>query len=216
MGQPRKSCPDCGGTKDPGQGHKWCDSCRAQRREVRQYRRRGIRGFMLLPRYGITIAEYDAMLASQNGVCAICKRVPPSSRILKFSVDHDHETGEVRGLLCQRCNMALHYLEDRPWHEAAEQYLSSPPSGRCGSLLAEPVSSLSGLPETLAALKATKAIAVGAIEILRTDRADLVILVAYMAAEGFTPNQIAYAVENPWKYTDVLAAAKAALAKGSW
>ena len=76
---------------------------------------------------------------------------------------------------------------------------------------------MSGLPETLAALEATKAIALGAIEILRTDRADLVILTAYMAGDdysdgsNYSAGDIAYAVEKPWKFADVLADAKAAL-----
>jgi hypothetical protein len=58
--------------------------------------------------YGITIDEYDAQLAAQNGVCFICK-APPKTR--KLSVDHNHATGEVRKLLCQRCNLAAAMAE---------------------------------------------------------------------------------------------------------
>lgn len=83
---------------------------------------------MLLPRYGITIDEYDEMLKMQGSVCAICAGSPPSTRILKFAVDHDHETGEVRGLLCQRCNMALHFIENATWRASAEAYLANPPA----------------------------------------------------------------------------------------
>jgi hypothetical protein len=57
--------------------------------------------------------------------------------------------------------------------------------------------------------------AIRAIETLKADRADLVILVAYMAAEGYTSNDIAYAVEKPWKHADVLADAKAAIEASS-
>lgn len=58
--------------------------------------------------YGISEDEYLAMLAIQGGRCFICQRVPRSKRL---AVDHDHETGEVRGLLCadseRGCNHAI-------------------------------------------------------------------------------------------------------------
>lgn len=63
-----------------------------------------------LKRYGITAEDYDHMFAEQNGLCAICGR--PDSRAL--SVDHDHETGKVRGLLCSKCNFLLGYADDDP------------------------------------------------------------------------------------------------------
>ena len=62
-------------------------------------------------KYGITLDEYEEMLAGQNGVCASCG-TPPSGR--KLSVDHDHETGVIRGLLCQPCNTALGLLKESP------------------------------------------------------------------------------------------------------
>jgi hypothetical protein len=55
-------------------------------------------------RYGITVAQYDEMLANQNNVCWICKRPPKKKRL---SVDHNHKTGKVRGLLCYSCNYRL-------------------------------------------------------------------------------------------------------------
>jgi hypothetical protein len=58
----------------------------------------------------MTLADYDAMLALQNGVCAICKSV--SDRNL--AVDHCHETGTVRGLLCRSCNIGLGNFRDNP------------------------------------------------------------------------------------------------------
>lgn len=54
--------------------------------------------------YGLKPGEYQAMLAAQDGRCAICRRLPVT---LRLAVDHDHETGAVRGLLCKRCNRAL-------------------------------------------------------------------------------------------------------------
>lgn len=71
-------------------------------------------------KYGITLAEYDQMLEEQHGVCAICGGADPSGR--RLAVDHDHETGKVRGLLCTSCNTRLGFLEI---HRAAiRQYLS--------------------------------------------------------------------------------------------
>ena len=64
-----------------------------------------------LSAYGITLEEYNTMLAAQGGGCAICGN-PPGARSLH--VDHDHATGEVRGLLCIGCNVALGGFRDDP------------------------------------------------------------------------------------------------------
>jgi hypothetical protein len=66
----------------------------------------------LKKRYGLTLAQYNDMLASQGGVCAICRRQCESGRNL--AVDHDHRTGEVRGLLCRLCNQAIGQFRDNP------------------------------------------------------------------------------------------------------
>jgi len=60
--------------------------------------------------FGITLDEYNAILDSQNGVCAICNNKCVSGRNL--AVDHDHETDEVRGLLCSKCNTAIGLMDD--------------------------------------------------------------------------------------------------------
>jgi hypothetical protein len=65
----------------------------------------------LKKRYGLTLADYDALLAEQGGVCAIC-RSPPTS--IRLAVDHCHATGTVRGLLCTNCNQAIGKLNDSP------------------------------------------------------------------------------------------------------
>ncbi len=57
-----------------------------------------------LVKYGLIPEQYDAILASQNGVCAICGL---ARGIKMLAVDHDHKTNKVRGLLCQFCNTAL-------------------------------------------------------------------------------------------------------------
>lgn len=57
-------------------------------------------------RYGLTVADYKQMLAAQGGKCAICERTENGERRF-FDVDHDHNTGAIRGLLCNRCNRML-------------------------------------------------------------------------------------------------------------
>jgi len=73
-------------------------------------------------KYGITEAEYDAMLVRQGGVCALCGKKPGRVRL---AVDHDHVTHRVRGLLHARCNKNLGAFE---WSNAVltrtAQYMS--------------------------------------------------------------------------------------------
>jgi len=64
----------------------------------------------LKSRYGLTLHEYDDMLEAQGGVCAICGEECPQNE--RLSVDHDHETGRVRGLLCVNCNHMLGSAKD--------------------------------------------------------------------------------------------------------
>lgn len=69
-----------------------------------------------LNKYGITIAEYDAMLEKQGGVCKACSepetRKGRDGEPVALHIDHCHETGRVRGLLCHRCNCALGYARE--------------------------------------------------------------------------------------------------------
>jgi Recombination endonuclease VII len=62
--------------------------------------------------YGVMPETYAAMLAAQNGRCAICDR-PPNGRG-GLHVDHDHKTGEIRGLLCHSCNVSIGHFQDDP------------------------------------------------------------------------------------------------------
>jgi hypothetical protein len=64
-------------------------------------------------KYGITGAEHEAMLDRQGGVCATCGS-PPRAPFVSLSVDHDHNTNRVRGLLCNLCNNALGAARDQP------------------------------------------------------------------------------------------------------
>lgn len=63
--------------------------------------------------YGISAADYDAMLKAQGGGCAICGKTHASKGVRnRFAVDHDHTTGRVRGILCHGCNRAIGILGD--------------------------------------------------------------------------------------------------------
>lgn len=83
--------------------------------------------YRLQHRFSITTDEYDALLEKQGSVCAICRRPERSKSrsggVRRLGVDHDHETGRVRGLLCHGCNTSLGMLEQREWVAAAEAYL---------------------------------------------------------------------------------------------
>lgn len=77
--------------------------------------------------YGINVEQYDAMLLSQDGRCAICYMTPRSRRL---AVDHNHKTGEVRGLLCTFCNhkMLGGAKESPAILRRGADYLENPPA----------------------------------------------------------------------------------------
>jgi hypothetical protein len=82
----------------------------------------------ILANYGITRAEYDALYLHQGGACAICQRATGKTKML--SVDHDHKTGEVRGLLCNYCNRHVlgHLRDSVSALLRAVRYLLHPPA----------------------------------------------------------------------------------------
>jgi len=61
------------------------------------------------------------MLDEQGHGCAICKSKPQKR---SMSIDHNHKTGKVRGLLCDSCNLSLGHLERDEWVEKAKLYLA--------------------------------------------------------------------------------------------
>jgi len=71
------------------------------------------RSYLYKTKYGITIEDYDKLLALQGGKCAICASTDPNGQG-RFHIDHNHETGKVRGLLCHRCNTGLGLFSDNP------------------------------------------------------------------------------------------------------
>jgi hypothetical protein len=66
----------------------------------------------LLKHYSLTLEDYDRMLEEQGGGCAICRTVTPGRGKRSFCVDHDHNDGRIRGLLCMNCNCALGFFQD--------------------------------------------------------------------------------------------------------
>lgn len=89
------------------------EEARAYQREYYTKNQEKAREKSLKKWYGITLADYNQMFADQNGFCLICG-VHQSQVKKTFCVDHDHETGEIRGLLCDQCNKGLGQFEDNP------------------------------------------------------------------------------------------------------
>jgi hypothetical protein len=79
-----------------------------------------MRRYQFKKKYGITIEDYEALRDAQGCACAICGRTEPVGRISQFGedfwlhVDHDHDSGRVRGLLCTNCNRGLGTFQDDP------------------------------------------------------------------------------------------------------
>jgi hypothetical protein len=76
----------------------------------------------LKARIGITQADYDRAFKKQKGKCRLCFRA------VTLTCDHNHETKVFRGLLCQRCNVAVAFVEKTEWFKAAIEYLRNPPA----------------------------------------------------------------------------------------
>jgi hypothetical protein len=101
------------------------DQIKQRRRASRAARRDYYRGYQLKWGHGITLDEYNAILASQEGGCAICggPQVAPHKHLC---VDHCHATGKIRGLLCSPCNKSLGLFRDNPdTLRAAAQYIEA-------------------------------------------------------------------------------------------
>jgi hypothetical protein len=94
----------------------------AKSREYNANNRERLASLTLVRRFGITLAEYDKMFNEQGGVCKICGG---TNGTIRLAVDHDHDTGKVRGLLCTRCNLVLGSYEILVANrEAFENYLT--------------------------------------------------------------------------------------------
>lgn len=95
-----------------------CKTCKREYDNKRyaanpEKRKAQMRKWALKSGYGISVDEYDVMLASQSGQCRICGATQGWAN-KRLAVDHDHETGAVRALLCDRCNLILGKAGDSP------------------------------------------------------------------------------------------------------
>ncbi len=103
----------CHHKKNKREGMRECDNCMN-----RSFKNR------IKTRYNLTVEEYDAMVEAQGGVCAICGGVETHPSRKRLSIDHDHKTGKVRGILCYSCNTGLGKFRDSARRlEAAAEYV---------------------------------------------------------------------------------------------
>ena len=124
------TCSDC---DQPAKLKGRCQSCYNKARWASGHRPPSVtpeqrRAARIKYRYGLTTVEYDALALAQRGLCAICGEEPtrtgsPAHWDGKLCIDHDHNTGRVRGLLCNDCNLLLkkHFTPERL--RAAADYL---------------------------------------------------------------------------------------------
>jgi hypothetical protein len=102
---PPRKCQACAAVYIPtGSSQRWCITCCPSKAWAAR-----------TSRYGVTKPIWDAMLAAQHNSCVLCTSYPDA-------VDHCHETGKVRGLLCSPCNFRLGGLEDNSWRGKASRY----------------------------------------------------------------------------------------------
>jgi hypothetical protein len=117
-------CRDCGSTLPVSEfpktnsrlGHRPnCKKCHGIEVSIRYHNNPGVKDMIrdrnLKRKFGISLNEYQDKFNSQSGLCQICnKEEPVKGRLL--SVDHCHETGKIRGLLCTLCNTTLGKVKD--------------------------------------------------------------------------------------------------------
>ena len=96
----------------------WCKDChreydRTWRKNMEPTKKKETgRKNKLKQSYGITVEQYNEMLKAQNHKCAICEKDETEVHRNRLFVDHCHNTGEIRGLLCNNCNTAIGHLKD--------------------------------------------------------------------------------------------------------
>lgn len=90
------------------------ERCKRHARQGRLRNPRVARNAKLRYAFGVGLVEYERLLAAQGGGCAICGAVVSDRWRRRLAVDHCHDTGRVRGLLCARCNFGLGQFRDDP------------------------------------------------------------------------------------------------------
>jgi hypothetical protein len=109
-----KSCgnPECDTAPDTARKVYCSPKCARRANYLRRGGKEYIYTYTLASRYGMTAEEYRRRAAEQDGRCAICREEPEDGK--RLHVDHNHETGAVRALLCRWCNYALGNAKDDP------------------------------------------------------------------------------------------------------
>jgi hypothetical protein len=87
---------------------------RHNRKELSAFNRKAYRSYRrahhINKKFGMSTEQYEAMVATQNGHCALCPQVDLAEK--RLAVDHDHKTGKVRALLCDRCNRGIGFFDE--------------------------------------------------------------------------------------------------------
>ena len=132
-----RTCTRCGVDRwytNPTTGRSTCHPCKlgnqlqyiraraeTNRSRVRAHRAANVARYReaeLMRTFGLTLHQYSSMLAEQGGVCAICAcpetAIGHGGRVKHLAVDHDHNSGTLRGLLCSRCNLTIGRVEEDP------------------------------------------------------------------------------------------------------
>lgn len=136
----KKTCPNCKEEKELSEFYKfnrkdsdgrqcWCKVCMNSREREKKtsefYRKHDLKR-----KFGITQEDYEKILESQNGVCSICECEESTKHRYKegsqnLAIDHCHETGIIRGLLCSNCNRGIGMFKDNPkFLISAAEYLN--------------------------------------------------------------------------------------------
>ena len=120
-------CKTCVGERHGDWRRKNLDYVASKSREWRIKNPERYRDHMLKSNYGVSLGTYDAMFAEQEGKCAICG-TGDTGRHTRFHVDHCHDTGAIRGLLCHNCNHGVGHFKNSPEKlKAAGAYLKRQP-----------------------------------------------------------------------------------------
>ena len=122
-----RTCKDCGAGKRPAPypGPR----CATHHRDKKKAAKEAAWAAHIFKTYGLTAEQYYELLAYQEGKCFICRRATGRSK--RLAVDHDHESGWVRGLLCSPCNRVIgHFRDDDMAFQRGGFYLRQPPAFR--------------------------------------------------------------------------------------
>lgn len=128
-GMPMADIVDKHGLRDVGQIYSVLDAVGVKELRRGPFKKRGyvsLRDRELFSNYGMRLPDYAKLLGAQGGVCLLCgdieTRKGPNGQVMPLSVDHDHKTGKVRGLLCSNCNHGIGNFGDDP--ELIEQAIA--------------------------------------------------------------------------------------------